>query len=528
LKFTASKQFSFYIVFITTLLFASALRLPHLAQRPMHTDEAVHALKFAALLEHNSYSYDPFEYHGPTLIYSTLLPAWFSGDKDIRDVNEVTLRIVPALYGLGLLLLLLGFRRALGSRSILFAALLTALSPAFVFYSRYYIMEILLVFFTFAAMLGGWKFARTQKIGWALLTGVAIGLMHATKETCALAWLAMGAAVAFTLLWERKLSALQHLRWRGVLFGALAAAVVSMLFFSSFFSNPHGIIDSIATYKTYVNRGAGGFQAHVYPWYQYAKWLFASHMSGRPLWTEAIILLLSIFGFASIFSRRRDTRGDRPFLRFLALYTLLLSLLYMIIPYKTPWSMLGFYHGFILVAAVGADEIFSLAKSTAGKWAVASLLTAALLHLGWQTVELNFKYDADISNPYVYAHTDPDIFLLTGAIKDITKYSPDGKSTYIEVVCPNADYWPLPWYLRRYNNVGYFAEFDNSLPAGDLIVTMPALETSLLKKLYDIPPPGQRDMYIPQFERSLWLRPGVQIDLYVRKDVWDIWYRNSP
>ena len=206
-------------------------------------------------------------------------------------------------------------------------------------------------------------------------------------------------------------------------------------------------------------------------------------MSGRPLWTEAIILLLSIFGFASIFSRRRDTRGDRPFLRFLALYTLLLSLLYMIIPYKTPWSMLGFYHGFILVAAVGADEIFSLAKSTAGKWAVASLLTAALLHLGWQTVELNFKYDADISNPYVYAHTDPDIFLLTGAIKDITKYSPDGKSTYIEVVCPNADYWPLPWYLRRYNNVGYFAEFDNSLPAGDLIVTMPALETSLLKKL---------------------------------------------
>ena len=190
--------------------------------------------------------------------------------------------------------------------------------------------------------------------------------------------------------------------------------------------------------------------------------------------------------------------------------------------------MLGFYHGFILVAAVGADEIFSLAKSTAGKWAVASLLTAALLHLGWQTVELNFKYDADISNPYVYAHTDPDIFLLTGAIKDITKYSPDGKSTYIEVVCPNADYWPLPWYLRRYNNVGYFAEFDNSLPAGDLIVTMPALETSLLKKLYDIPPPGQRDMYIPQFERSLWLRPGVQIDLYVRKDVWDIWYRNSP
>jgi predicted membrane-bound mannosyltransferase len=52
------------------------LRLPQLGMRPMHTDEAVHAIKFGALLETGTYRYDKNEYHGPTLNYLTLLPAW--------------------------------------------------------------------------------------------------------------------------------------------------------------------------------------------------------------------------------------------------------------------------------------------------------------------------------------------------------------------------------------------------------------------------------------------------------------------
>ncbi|MCB0293433.1 MAG: hypothetical protein KDH97_24480, partial [Calditrichaeota bacterium] len=58
------------------LALALLLRLPGLERRPMHTDEAVHAVKFGALLEEGFYEYDPFEYHGPTLNYFTLIPAW--------------------------------------------------------------------------------------------------------------------------------------------------------------------------------------------------------------------------------------------------------------------------------------------------------------------------------------------------------------------------------------------------------------------------------------------------------------------
>ena len=67
----AKSQLFFFSIII---LLALALRLPRLAQRPMHTDEAVHAIKFGQLLENNDYRYDHFEYHGPTLNYFTLLP----------------------------------------------------------------------------------------------------------------------------------------------------------------------------------------------------------------------------------------------------------------------------------------------------------------------------------------------------------------------------------------------------------------------------------------------------------------------
>jgi predicted membrane-bound mannosyltransferase len=47
------------LVFIGLVLLAGALRLPDLAARPMHADEAVHADKFATLLEGGGYAYDP-------------------------------------------------------------------------------------------------------------------------------------------------------------------------------------------------------------------------------------------------------------------------------------------------------------------------------------------------------------------------------------------------------------------------------------------------------------------------------------
>ena len=112
------------------LLGALVLRLPQLSQRPMHTDESVHAIKFGTLWEKGVYRYDPHEYHGPTLYYATLPVAWLSPARRFAELTETDLRLVPALFGAGLVLILPLLRRALGPPATLAAGLLTVISPA--------------------------------------------------------------------------------------------------------------------------------------------------------------------------------------------------------------------------------------------------------------------------------------------------------------------------------------------------------------------------------------------------------------
>jgi len=52
-----------------------------------------------------------------------------------------------------------------------------------VFYSRYFIHEMLLLFFTALTLGAGWRYAQTRSARWAVLTGAGLGLMFATKET---------------------------------------------------------------------------------------------------------------------------------------------------------------------------------------------------------------------------------------------------------------------------------------------------------------------------------------------------------
>src|SRR5690606_12344041 len=116
-----------------------AIRLPKIDNRPMHTDEAVHAYKFGELLEENAYKYDPVEYHGPTLNYFTLIPAWLAGVHQHKDLDEWMLRIVPVVFGVLMIIAVFLVIDALGPKASFWAAIFTALSTAMVFYSRYYI-----------------------------------------------------------------------------------------------------------------------------------------------------------------------------------------------------------------------------------------------------------------------------------------------------------------------------------------------------------------------------------------------------
>ncbi|MGD0091772.1 MAG: flippase activity-associated protein Agl23, partial [Planctomycetota bacterium] len=383
---------------------ALAFRLPGLEKRPMHVDEAVQAVKFGTLYETGVYRYDPNEFHGPTLNYATLLPAWLGAarDRTFAATSEFTYRIVPVLFGAGTVLLLFLLCDGLGWPATILAGVFTALSPALVFYNRYYIHESLLLFFTLGFIGAAWRYVQNRKLGWALLAGAFLGLMHATKETFVLSCVAMLAAVGCTFVWNRlrpslpqRVSAaiqedcgtvagvgLPPLR---VLLGALtAAALVSIVLFSSFFTNWAGLRDSVWTYLFWLKR-AGGETLHNHPLQFYLARLLWFKEEGGPVWTEALIVLLALAGFvAALCGRGFAPRSSVVLARFLGFYTLGLTALYSLISYKTPWCMLTFLHGMILLAGLGAVAIMRSLPHWTLKALAGVLLAVGLGHLGWE------------------------------------------------------------------------------------------------------------------------------------------------
>jgi uncharacterized protein (TIGR03663 family) len=517
---------------LVVIVIGFSLRLPRLAQRPMHTDEAVHAIKFGTLLEENEYQYDPYEYHGPTLNYFTLIPALSVSPKKLAEIDERTLRIVPVFFGMCLILGLFLLKSGLSRSVVFFASLFLAVSPAMVFYSRYYIQEMLLVSFSFGTIVSGYRYLKNRNPMWAVFAGIFLGLMHATKESFIIAFGAMLLALFLTgTLQNRQKGRPFHFGFKikgwHILIFAATACVISALFYSSFFTHPKGILDSFMAYKNYLQR-AGQNSWHLHPWFYYFKLLIGSKHAARPFWNELVVVILSGIGLTVALRRKQLPQLDQSLLRFIAFYTVILAAIYSIIPYKTPWSILGFYHGMILLAALGATSLLALKMKNILRIFVFLLLVLGVSNLLVQSYLSNFKYEADPSNPYVYAHTSRDIFRVVDRIKEIATIHPDGKNMVIEVICPGDDYWPLPWYLRSFPNTGWWNKVNFSQPAALVIVASPSVECELLKKMYEWPPPGERSLYVPLFRFPVELRPQIEIRGYIAKNLMDLYVQSHP
>ncbi len=492
---------------------AVALRGPHVALRPMHNDEAVNAVKFGHLLDQGRYRYDPHEYHGPTLHYAALVCARLSGVPNYASLSESNLRFAPLVFGIGLILLLPLVADGLGRRATLWAGVLTAVSPAFVFYSQYFIHEMLLVFFTALTMAAGWRYWRSRKPGWALLAGAGLGLMQATKETFVFCLAAAAMALLLNHAWNRWMDASEEpiraprLNCLHVAMGGLFWGMVAVIFFSSFFTNAQGPADSIRTYLPWLRR-AGGASPHIQPWYFYFERLLFFKVGSGPLWSEAAIGLLALVGAGASFARKGlGSFGSASFIRFLSLYTAGLAAIYTIIPYKTPWCFLGFWHGAILLAGVGAVVITGMARTRYARVGVLGVVLIASGQLAWQAWAASTRYAADRRNPFVYAQTSPDLLRLLDKVQAISQASPEGEKTRINVIAAEGDYWPLPWYLRHFSQVGWWDTLPPD-PYAPIMIVSAQLAAALDK--------SRTHLMIGYFE----LRPGVFNELYVELELW--------
>ncbi len=513
------------LLFLSVVAGALALRLPRLGLRPMHADEAVQAHRLGELWQEGRYQYDPDEFHGPTLIYATLPSAWLGGAATYAETDEATYRVVPVVFGCIMILAIWLLRDALGAWGATAAAALAALSPAMVFYSRYYIHETLLACFTLAAIGCAWRYVRTGRAAWCLGAGACVGLMQATKETAVLSYAAAAVALAATWIWQRAArrkpkEARARVRVGHLLAAAAVALMVWAVLMSSFFTNPRGPLDGVLTYLPWTTRALSpthGVSPHAQPWFFYLQRLASWKLADGPRWSEGLVLGLACAGLGVAFFGRRSwlPGGSLPFLRWLGLYTLLLTAAYTAIPYKTPWCLLQFLLGMVLLAGAGAATLVRLVPTLPLKGIVALVLLFGAGHLGWQAVRASYVLPADPRNPYVYAHTSARIGGLAGVLAELGEAMP-GKAKEVKVVWRDTYYWPLPWYLRRFERCGYWTRVPDE-PAAPIVIASPEHDAALTEKL------DATHLMTGFYE----IRPGVLAMLWVRMDVWEAHLRRQ-
>ncbi len=151
-----------YIWLISCVLvtaIASFLRFFRLELKPLHHDEGVNGYFLTTLFRSGEYKYDPANYHGPDLYYIALAFTKAFG------LNTLSIRGSVAVFGILTVVLAFFLKKYIGKTGSLFAALFLALSPGMVYISRYFIHEILFVFFSFGIVIAILFFIEKRKAG---------------------------------------------------------------------------------------------------------------------------------------------------------------------------------------------------------------------------------------------------------------------------------------------------------------------------------------------------------------------------
>lgn len=523
-------QLTFRISAAAILVAGAILRLFQLALVPMHHDEGVNGNFLVSLVRNGTYTYDPNNYHGPTLYYFSAIIPWlgrFLGGTGWRDyaLNDWTVRGVTVAFGVATIGLALLLRKRLGAIGALSAAALIAISPGAVYLSRYFIHESLFVFFTLGIIVAAVKYHDTGAGFYLILAAISGALMTATKET----WIINGPVLLIALItttlyfWLRKKMSARHgsqpgedepflARFGGPISVATVALVaftvfivVNVLFYSSFFSNyPKGVNDSLQTLALWRKRT----HEHAHPWYQYIRWL---------LQKESIVLIAG--GIGALIAL---WRADNRFALFVAQWSFGLLAAYSLVGYKTPWIALNFIVPLALTSGYALDVVYR--KMRERKQALFLLAPAVLIvaFCGYQMYQLNFVHYDNDNYVYVYAHTRRETLVMLEQIDQVAKRMNTGHDTGIALVSP--EYWPLPWYFRDYKRVGYYQKV---VPTTEPIIIGSTGQAEEIKATY-----GDQYLQIDSSklndprvlpdrnpQGSFSLRPGVDLLLFVRRDV---------
>lgn len=490
---------------------ATFLRFDHLSDRPFHFDEATGARITSHRIDPASdYHFNPVHNHGPLLSAAAVPICYLAGESSWREMTKYSLRLVPALAGTLLVLVPFLWRRRFGDVPMLAAAALLATSPLLVYFSRMFIHEMLL------ALCGLGAFVLLCGKPRYVLLGVFVGLMFATKESFVISMIAWGVAgLIIAMGYHQEIG---RLGWRNVLqqgwmdyrkpiaISLLSAGLTAGYFYTDGLSHLEGAWDAVQTFFIYKT-GAGHDKAFLY----YIEML-AVPTKGGIWWFETPVIILAVIALLRTYFPRaveqKKSATSTSIIRFLAYVSIIHVLIYSLITYKTPWLMCLPWAYICLLAGLSLRG-FAQWRMTV-KVAVSILFFGVLFQQTRTTRYATGRFASDARNPYAYAPTSRNAESIQQWMHDLSQELPPGALEPVAVV--GSEYWPLPWYLREFDSIGYWPEPDPAINQCPLVIVMPEVAEEMNRQL---------EKTHMDFLRSL--RTEVPVMLYLRKDHWDHW-----
>lgn len=430
---------------IAIMAVAILLRVWAIELKPPHFDEGINGWFADQITATGYYRYDPTNYHGPLHFYAVFISQTLFGR------HLWALRLPAIVAGVLCVWALLRTREFFGPAVARMSALAAAVSPAFVFYSRYSIHESWQVLFSILfclGILGLWKSGTRRHFFTAVFSAAGLVL---TKETYVIHLGCFALAALVLALWQRVVPSrpaqpLARRKWtRDDAVAGLGGALLPVVFFYSGTFRDFGALAGLyETFGAWFQAGiaAGGHEKTSCDIIGPLNYYWIALMARYEWPALAGLLACARFVFPS------DARY-----RYLAIMGGGTLLAYSLIPYKTPWCIVSIIWPFYPVFFGVLEEWRARTGKSLVCFGLAALLLAGSLGI---SLRLNFKKFTDDAEAYVYVQTYEDIATFTDPILRLAKNDPRNYAMTGLILLES--YYPLPWMLGDFSRIGYHRE----------------------------------------------------------------------
>ena len=457
--------FSFDRIFLLIFLLTIILRFWHLDLKLFHHDEAIHSWFSFELLTHGTWVYDP-SYHGPFLYYVTAGIFYLFGDSDL------TARLLPSLFGTLLIPLVYYIYRIgyLDKKQTLIAALLVALSPDMVYFSRFLRHDIFMLFFSFLLLVAILYYLEYGKTRFAIIAAVAMAGGLCCKEEMPVIILIFASFFLFAI-WQGKFRLPPGWKYDCIMGAFIVFGIMSVLYSAFGFHletliGQNFALNTTGWYKAVEHWTAMHNQQRLGgPWFFYIPLFLLYEL---PIFILGIIGTLQFFfhGFnPSLFIHRlrvrvtyrgsviptselaalslQQLKNQKPapaksdiFFRFCIYWMVLIMAFYAIVGEKVPW---------LIIPQLLPMCFIAVYKLNWQKTAFALIGCIFLILMTWHVAFV----PADINEPIVQVQNSEDLREVMHLIDASDR-----------VVVASQNYWPLPWYYRgdRWKKIKFYGD----------------------------------------------------------------------